>query len=212
MGDAPNPNITSSAELEDWNFGDTAAPEGFDPEAKGWEDPPVGWSKFEIPDDKPNRPAFEVEENKSFGGQNPWNGSQLRVRLDVVDGPHAGADIMDFIPLPTVGRPMPATLANRWANFIRSLGFTLTANQIVPPGFKLHQIKKRQCFAEVVSEVYQDKKKLKIKFFGYRPLSDPPPAISSAQSNSGASKKATASTPPVAATQPAVGGLDLDNL
>lgn len=154
-----------SDELEAYDFGSTAAPEGFDPDAAGYEPPPVGEHVFYVED-------FEIAENNTFKGKDfgEWVGNQLRPRLTVADGEHKGASIIDFLPLPTPGAPMPKALANRWCNFIRAFGFQPPADAVVPVGFKLHDIKGTRGKAAIIDDTYDGKTRRKVRFFGYSPV------------------------------------------
>jgi len=209
-----------ASELESYDFGNPVAPEGFDPNAAGFENTPAGWHVFELQD-------FEIFENHTFNGKDfgQWVGNQIRPKLVVPPGEkNTGSSQLDFLPLPTQGRPMPRALANRWANFIASFGFKCPADKLVPTGFKLHDLlngnepgtktpKKpwHRGRAEVVLDEYDGKKQLKIRYFGYKPLSEPEPAATTTNGNGSTSvnKKAngnkTVSPPPVS-------DLNLDDL
>ncbi len=160
-----------SGEMEDYSFGDAAPPTGYDADSGGYENPPPGWHIFELTE-------FEIKEHNLWKGKDfgEWTGNQIRPHLTVADGPHKSKTIMDFLPIPTQGRDMPKSLANRWANFIRACGFQAPADRLVPIGFKLHQLIGAKCRAEIVKDTYEDKDRIKVKFFGYNPIKDDAPS------------------------------------
>jgi hypothetical protein len=209
-----DPNVIKASELDTYDFGDPVAPEGFDPEARGYSDPSPGWHVFELRD-------FSIRQNKVYtvkGEQ--WAGNQLEPRFVIPEGEEeAGASVLDFLPLP--GNGMLTMLANRWANFVRGMGIQLPPGKLIPAGFQLSDLLNgndpahptrpfRRVAAEVILDEYEGKKRLKIKLFGYKPMSEyrptgaPPPASAAA----GAPKKGTVPAkrtvaPPPAASLPA---------
>lgn len=199
---------TSSKEITGYEFGDAMAPEGFDPEAAGYSDPTIGWHPFTIDE-------FWIEENKVFKGKDfdQYVGTQLRVRLKVPQGqPEAGASVLDFIPMPSPGRPMPRALANRWANFIAAFGFRPPTDKLVPAGFKLHSLIGAQGACEIIEDEYEGKKRLKPKFFGYKPVSEMPTGNgngkkANGKTNGGNGGGTASKAPPATVSAP-----DLDNL
>jgi hypothetical protein len=174
MSDTNDAGTIKAAELDNYQFGNETPPQGFDPNAEGWEAPPVGVHLCECFD-------FEIKPNNVFNGPKTfgqWIGNQLRPKMRVVGGqPHEGTSKMDFLPMPTPGAPMPVELANRWANFINALGFTPPPNSVVPAGLKLHNILGAQCLVEIVEDTYEGKVQRKVKFFGYKraPSTGAPP-------------------------------------
>ena len=203
--------VVKSSELSNYEFGDPVAPEGFDPEAKGFTDMPPGWHKFVIPSAEAD--GFSIKENHLFKNskEGDWTGNQIRPNLTIVEGqPFAGATKMDFLPLPTIGRPMPKHLANQWANFLRSLGFTVPVDKLIPAGFKLSMIHGRSGWVHIVEDEYDGKKKIKVAYYGYRPLNDPPPPSSGAPAAAagGLEKKAKAA----AATAQPPAAVNIDDI
>lgn len=182
-------NTYGHEEIESYDFGDAEAPAGFDNEGKGYIDPPDGEHVFRID-------SFSIAEANEFKynrGEGLWVGNQLRPTIMVASGEHRDARCIDFIPLPTAGaEQMPAPIANRWSNFLRSLGFKIPENKVVPAGFKLHDIIGKTCRATIVNETYEDKTRPKVKFMSYAPVSheDSKP--------SGMKKKPASSTTPAA--------------
>ena len=196
-----DPQVIKASEIEGYEFGNAAAPEGFDPEAHGYSDPTPGWHTFEITD-------FGIRENKSWNGKDfgAWTGNQLEPRLAIPKGqPEAGASVLDFIPMPTQGRPMPKSLANRWANFLTAFGFRPPADSLVPKGFKLHSLIGARGQAEIELDEYEGKKKLRPKFFGYKSLGAN--GVDGKPANGGSGVKRAAASKP-AEPEP----LDLKNL
>lgn len=160
-----------AAEIDNYTFGNDPVPEGYNPDSQGFEDPPVGTHIFELTD-------FGIVESKEFKGKDftSWVGNQIRPRLTIPAGqPNAGASILDFLPIPTKDRPMPKALANRWANFVRSLGFQLPSNSLIPPGFSISRDKnsllptpRLRCAVRIEEEEYEGKKKIRVAYFGYK--------------------------------------------
>jgi len=206
-----------AAELDSYDFGEATAPEGFDPNAEGREDAPVGKHVFIIKD-------FEIAPNNTFKGKDfgEWIGNQLRPKLVVADNqPHAGTSMMDFLPLPSADAPMPKALANRFANFIRSFGFQPPPDRIVPKGFNLKDLIGKTGMAEIVDDTYEGKTRRKVKFFGYSPIDEN--GKSNGAGKSGGNGKSNGTKPtttkpatPTATTKPAAAavgsGLNLDDL
>lgn len=146
-------------ELENYDFGNVTAPEGFDPDASGAVDPPIGKSVFEVSAWSDEKPAFEVKPDHTFR----WDGqqytlNQIRVRFRIPKGfPFAGAGVMVFLPLPSPGVFMPVGLANQWANFIKSLGFDLPKDRLVPDGFTLGKLAGRRCVIDIEQGVDENR-------------------------------------------------------
>jgi hypothetical protein len=199
-----NPNTVKAADIDSYDFGDPVAPEGFDHDARGYADPSPGWHTFIISD-------FSIRANKNFNGKDfgTWVGNQLEPRLVIPDGePEAGASTLDFIPLPTPGQPMPKSLANRWANFLRAFGFQCPPDQLVPQGFRLHNLlngPRGQC--EIIEDEWEGKKKMKPRFFGYRPLGE-----AAAANGNGNGKKAGNGKPAAQSATPASAAQNLADL
>ena len=168
-------NILEKDQAYSYNFGgeDVAPPADFDPNATGFNDPPVGKHLFEIID-------IDVEADHDFGRSHNYVGDQLRPKFVIPEGqPYAGSTIMDFLPMPTPGRELPAKLANRWGHFIKRLGFALPDGSLIPAELKsqgLKAIMNRRCTATVVIATDQDRQpktkadgtpQMQIKYFGY---------------------------------------------
>lgn len=207
----PN-EVYDESQCSEYNFGDAAAPEGFDPNATGWQDPPPGDHIFQV-DTFVIEPEHEFKwTDQTTKQRDTYLLNQLRPTLVVAEGPSRGARIMDFLPMPTPGRPMATGLANKWANFLKALGFDLPANKMVPDGFKLPMIKGPKFRARIVCKTEQDGKTLKIgkkglpmvevDFFGYSRLDASTPSTPTPSSN-GRAKPATAkaSAPAAAAAE-----------
>jgi len=162
-------------EMEDYNFGETSAPEGFNPDATGFANPPPGQYVMEIA-------TFETKENNTWKGKdfNEWLGNQHRPHLRVVEGEHAGKTIIDFLPIPTPGSVIPRTLANRWANYITAFGFRPPTNALVPPGFRIHQLVGARGRVAIEADDYDGERQAKekaagrtpvrVSYFGYSPI------------------------------------------
>lgn len=209
------------------------APEGFDPNATGWQRPPVGEHVMEI-----------VGSETRLVGNHAcrWEGQeyclhQLRPKLRIVEGPHAGATITDFIHIPTVDeatggfRTMAAGQANKWANFLRGFGIPCPKDQLWPPGFTLGQLAGRKAKVQIVPKMKDGVQvvgrdgmpEVEVKFFGYSPLpggtqpaSTPAPAARSAPAagvtvppTAPSSTAPDATTPTLQAAGAPAGGFDL---
>lgn len=202
-------------ELDGYNFGDTTAPEGFNPDASGFIDPTPGSHVFEVRGWSDEKPAFELKPDQEW----KWDGTshrlnQLRVRFMIPsDQPESGAKTMDFIPVPTPGQAMPTGLANRWANFIKALGFDLPPGKHTPDGFKLSMIAGRRCRIEIEhardankQPKFRDNGKPQIQpsFFGYSRVdaagTSPAPATKAARP--APNGKSSSAQPVAAATDP----------
>lgn len=207
MADAP----TMLSEITDYQFGETVAPQGFDPNARGYEDAPIGVHVMEVTD-------AEIVTGKEFkaDGQSYWL-NQLKPRLAIAAGqPYAGATAMDFLPMPTPGIAMPAKLANRWANFLHSLGFSMPKDQVVPAGFKLKDIIGKRCKVRIVQQTDSDgtpkfkpdgTPRLGPKYFGYYGENE---QVAAEKTTSGAAaKSASSQTAATADTKPASKQWDL---
>jgi hypothetical protein len=153
----PTENVYTQEEAASYSFAQVPPPPAdFDPDAKGTRDCPPGEHIMEVQ-------TFAVEINHTF----KWKDqaatlNQLRPILVIPDGqPCAGASVMDFLPLPTPGRTMPTGLANRWANFVRSLGFTLAKDSLIPAEFAGHPkpltlLIGRRCIVQVEAQTNSD--------------------------------------------------------
>lgn len=159
----------TAATCDNYTLPDIDAPEDLNPDARPFEDAPVGSHVMEIHD-------FEIVADQTFkvkGEQ--FILDQLRPKMRIIEGqPNAGAGIMDFIPMPT--GPMHTMLANRWANFVKRAGFNLPQGKLVPPGFHPKQLIGRRIRVDVEMLTNQDgTPKLKdngeprhgVKLFGY---------------------------------------------
>ena len=188
----------------EYNFGDAVAPPEFDPDAKGFApNPPPGRYVVTILDDP------EIIQNHTWRGKdfNEWLGNQLRPRLQVVDGEHAGSQIMDFLPLPVPVSPMPVALANRFANFIGAFGFKPPKDRIVPPGFLLSKLVGPKGIVNIEADTFDGDRQNKARaegrtpvcvcYFGYEPI----PA-GGAASQSAAAPVATSAQPAAQAAAP----------
>lgn len=163
-------------QIAGYNF-DASPPEGFDRNAEGWKDMPAGTHEVGL---MFGENGTSVHDNTTFKvrDQGEFLLNQLRPKLRIVKGPHAGATILDFLPMPTPGVVMPATLANRWANFARSWGDDIAPGAMVPPGFALTEVYfgSRTCLIEVGFDLDENKQQkltksgtpqMRVKFFGY---------------------------------------------
>jgi len=200
-------------EMTEYNFGTAVAPEGFDPDASGFTNPPPGQYQMEIV-------TFEILENHPWKGKDfdEWTGNQYRPHMRVTDGEHAGKTIMDFLPIPVPGSSMPRTLANRWANHIAAFGFRPPPNALVPPGFKLHDLIGSKGLVSVEADTYdgdrQNKERaagripVRVSYFGYLPIRAP-----GAAGAEQASKSATTTSGASAPVEPPKSlDVDLDDL
>lgn len=173
-----NTNVRNRNELEGYDFGNVAPPTGYDSDASGFVDLPPGYHVVEVYD-------YDVEQNKDYRdeNQNVVYLNQLRPKLRAPSGtPFAGATAMDFLALPTPGAQMPKLWANRWANFVRALGFQMPKTALVPEGFQLEDIIGKRCKVQIVQQTDKnDQPKLKadgtpqfgVRLFGYHTLSTP---------------------------------------
>ena len=152
-------------------------PDGFDPNSEGWRQIPEGLHEVDLVFGEKGTSVFS---NHTFKVRNVGEFclNQLRPRLRVVSGAHAGATIMDFLPMPTPEVDWPKELANVWANFARSWGGDIPAGMTTPPGFALTEayFANRTCIIKVVSDF--DELKIRkttrggepqnrVAFFGY---------------------------------------------
>lgn len=183
----------TSDEIKGYDFeGAAAAPEGFNPEARGFVDPVPGIHVMEF-----DFEGSTMKENHEFsvkedGTTNKYTLNQLWAKLRIVEGPHAGANVLDFVPMPTPGKAMPAKLANRWGNFIRAFGFQPPPGRVVPAGFSLAAMDKRRAQVELEAQTEGDgkdrkpklddrgKPRIGVRYFGYNPLSLLGPAAAGA--------------------------------
>lgn len=138
--------VIKSNEFTNYNWGDTRAPEGFDPNATGFAQPPPGEHLMEIADF-----AYEQARVWKYKDQQQVL-NQLRPLWKVVSGAYAGAGLWDFLPMPPPppGQQMITFLANRWGQFLVSLGYDLPLGQLVPAGFRLKDIIGRRALVRVV--------------------------------------------------------------
>lgn len=171
-------DVFDSSQAENYSFGDTKPPQGFDPDVTGWRDPTPGRHELEVED-------FNIRTAKEYRVKDPTTkeyqtvvANQLEPRLICCaeDDPDHGASVIDFIPLPTPGVLLPQRLANQWGQFIKSLGFQVSKESIVPPGFQLSQIKGKRCIGDIAIQLDADKRPKKkddgtyrvgVKMFGY---------------------------------------------
>ncbi len=153
----------------EFNPAAAAAPEGFNADSESYRDAPVGDHLMELVD-------FEVCPEQDFRIKGDTCVlDQLRPKFRIVDGqPDAGATVMDFLPMPS--GPMLTLLANRWGHFLKRLGFTLPAGQLLPAGFKLNDLIGKHCLVSV--ELATDgngvpklknngRPRMSVAFFGY---------------------------------------------
>jgi hypothetical protein len=161
-----------------YKIGDTTAPPGFDPDAKAFAQAPLGDHVMTVD-------TYDIEPQYQYTVKDVGVVilDQLRPRLEIMEGPHQGASILDFIPLPTDGAAMPAFLANRFANFVRALGFQIPAGRIAPAGFDLDDIMGRRALVSIVQQLDGQKQpKISrngepmhgVKLFGYSPVPGTP--------------------------------------
>lgn len=164
---------------ENLDFGDDAPPEGYDPDAKGYEQAPIGEHLMVVADFA----MADSQQEFKYKGQSYWL-NQLRPRLEIVAGqPHAGASIRDMLPMPTRGQNWCAFLANRWAKFLTALGYDVS-KAVVPKGFSIHSIIGKRCRVKVELSVdadgqpreYRGEVQHRVALFGYEPAGGTPPA------------------------------------
>lgn len=126
------------SQIGEYQFGGIEVPEGFDPDARGYTEMPVGIHVVYVADAE----LFSRKEFNERVGGNPMTYilNQIRPRLCIASGPHAGATMIDFLPMPTPGLPIGRMSANRWANFIGAFGFRAPSGALVPPGFSLRSL------------------------------------------------------------------------
>lgn len=197
-----------STDIISYEFGNTAAPEGFNPNATGYRDIPPGKHEVEVQD-------YKLHLNQELKGAKPDTNTyilhQLCVRLVIPAGHQdAGASALDFLPAPPQqGQTWPALQANRWANFVRSLGFDLPQGQTVPAEMvaasragrnPFEPLKGRRCMVTTCFKLDRDTKQpmlqdnglpqIHVKYFGYEPVA-------------ANTQPTTQAAPPAAATQPA---------
>lgn len=171
-------NEYGADQIGNYNFGDVAAPEGFDPNQTAWRDPPAGEHKMRV--DWANT---KVAANETFN----WTDrntkqrfqfvlNQLKARLVVCEGPHEGASIFTRLPMPTPNQVWHGGLASQWGQFLRALGFEIPEGKTVPVGFQLSQIADRECLVTVEKQTRDGEVQTKddgtpwmsIKMFGFR--------------------------------------------
>lgn len=206
-----------SNEIGPYAFGNTAAMEGFNPDATGYRDAPPGRHLMEVAD-------YELHQNQEFRGARPDPNTyilhQLRVRLVIPAGALAGASALDFLPAPPqAGQVWPVLQANRWANFVRSLGFALPKGQTVPAEMLAEAqagrnpfdlLKGRRCYTTTAYKLDRDTKqpqlkddglpRVEVKFFGYEPVgADGSPALGAAPLGPQAAAQAPVQVPAPAA-------------
>lgn len=205
-------NTLNANEIDNYDFGDAVAPDGFDPDAQGYATPTPGVHMFYVAD-------FRITQFKTFNGKDfgQWTGHQLEPRLVIPRGQlEEGASLFDYIPMPTPGTSMPRSLANRWANFLRGLGFRCPPDRLVPAGFKLQDILNGPCcMAECYEDTYEGKTRIKVRLFGYSPVDAAQPNRAGNGNGNGPNKanRAAATSPMPAApaanaAAPVVGNLD----
>ena len=166
--------------IGNYDFGDTTAPEGFNPDEQGWRDPPVGENKFRVDWANTKVATDEVFNwtDRVTKQRFSFTLNMLKARLVLCDGPDAGASIMTRLPMPTPGRAWHSGLASQWGQFLKALGFEVAKDKTVPAGFSLPQIGDRECLAIVEVQMKDDEvqtKKdgtpwLQLKMFGFRPV------------------------------------------
>ncbi|HSW44084.1 MAG TPA: hypothetical protein VLM89_00765 [Phycisphaerae bacterium] len=180
-------------QIAGYNFDVPAPTEGFDPNSEGFRDMPPGTHEVELVF---GDSGTGIVENQMFRVKDEGEVmlNQLRPKLRIVAGPHMGATTLDFLPMPTPGKHMPAKLANRWANFARAWGDDLAPGALVPHGFRLSPewFAGKRCRVEVALQTDEHgSPKLKRdgrpmtgpRFFGYSraigsgPAASGPPAV-----------------------------------
>ena len=155
----------------------TVVPEGTDPDATGYLDPPIGFHLFDVE-------GGTMHTNHEFrDGQETYYANQFRPKLVIPKGqPHAGCSMMDFLPLPLEGQTVSARLMNRWLNFMRGCGYIVPKGASAPTGFSLVEFGRkpsRQVVADIRYDVDQSGNRklkddgtprVKVAFFGYHPV------------------------------------------
>lgn len=201
-----------------WDFGSPTPPPDFDPNAQGGGDSlPAGWHRCGVK-------SFSITQNRTLNYKGTsWVGNQLNVVLECDSGKFEGCVIFDFLPMPTANAPFTsAWFANRWANFMKAIGYDLPPDSLFPKsGFALKQLLPqngaKQAWVRVIDETYEGKTKQKVQLFGYRPLNDPPPTLDTNAAEAPAAKSATTQPKQQAANTQATTtaqkpGISLDDL
>jgi len=192
-------------EIKSYNF-DVPPPEGFDPNAEGWKDMPAGIHEVGLVFGE-NGTSVHPDTTFRLRDQGEFLLNQLRPKLRIAKGPHTGATILDFLPMPTPGVVMPSSLANRWANFARAWGDDIAPGAMVPPGFALTEsyFGKRTCLIEVGFDLDENKQQkltksgtpqMRVKFFGYSRVPTGGHVPSKAAASQAREPAATVTAPP----------------
>lgn len=155
-------DVIWSSNLENIDFGSGEAPAGFDPNA-GFRDLPEGRHTVRLLDYGFSADLERQNHRDIPGGF--WVGRKITVRM----GNDAGS-IVDYLPCPTPESPMPVPMANRWANFLRSWGFDIPPDRVIPAGFHHSQLRNTPGLAQidVVVEEYEGKRRHKVKYMSYQ--------------------------------------------
>lgn len=180
-----------------YRFDDCEVPQGYNPDEAGYRKPPIGQHVMKI-DFQNSKVILDKEfkwTDQVTKQQQTYVLSQWQVRLVIADGPHAGASITDFLPMPTPRCAWPAGLANQWANHLKGFGFAPPPNAVVPPGFNIKMLDGAFARVTIVGSRRRNQagqfepvmdadgtQKVEVKMFGYSPLTEPPNKAAAADS------------------------------
>lgn len=164
-----NTQSLTADQSDSYQLPEIAAPEGTNPDVVAYMDAPAGDHLMEIYD-------FDIFADQTFRIKSEqFILDQLRPKMRIVEGrPHAGAGIMDFLPMPN--GPMHVTLANRWTQFLKRCGFDIPQGRLAPAGFHPKQLIGRRLLVKVEHSTgsdgelkYKDNRdpRMGVKFFGY---------------------------------------------
>lgn len=202
---AQGENFLRQEELGGFDFGDKApvAPAGFNPDQIGrMSPPPVGDHEMEVID-------FAITDAPSsfrWDGQTYYH-HKLQVFLQVCSGPHKGTGVADYLPMPSTHCPFTSVgLANRWGQFLKSLGFALPEGKCVPDGFKLNQIKGRKCVVSCkhneddtgAPKYKEGAPDIGVRLFGYRPVGSVATGLTGKAATAAATRQSAARHQPAA--------------
>lgn len=165
----------SDKELEDYDFGDALAPEGYNPEQSLHITIRPGWYPFKVR-------GFTLYENETgeytdqaLNVKMQYSGTKMKVELECIDPEFSGARANDFIFIPQRDVEFPVFYANRFGNMLRGLGVKAPEGRLIPPGFKLKEIIGLSCGCKIEnSDPEKTKGKIynNVVFFSYVPVAE----------------------------------------